>query len=40
MRQACRLSHWPDVPIIMITAYGDAVTKRKTREGRSCGLAA
>ena len=24
---------WPDVPIIMITAYGDAETKRKALEG-------
>ena len=23
----------PDVPVIMITAYGDAVTKRKAHEG-------
>ena len=23
----------PDVPVIMITAYGDADTKRKAREG-------
>ena len=27
----------PDVPIVMITAYGDAVTKRKTREGAPAG---
>jgi CheY-like chemotaxis protein len=24
---------WPDVPVIMITAYGDAATKRKALEG-------
>jgi CheY-like chemotaxis protein len=28
----------PDVPIIMITAYGDAETKRKAIEGGATGL--
>jgi DNA-binding NtrC family response regulator len=28
----------PDVPIIMITAYGDPDTKRKTIEGGATGL--
>ena len=28
----------PDVPIIMITAYGDAETKRKALEGGAEGL--
>ena len=28
----------PDVPIIMITAYGDSETKRKAREGGATGL--
>ena len=28
----------PDVPIIMITAYGDADTKRKAMEGGAEGL--
>ncbi len=28
----------PDVPIIMITAYGDAETKRKAIEGGAIGL--
>jgi len=28
----------PDVPVIMITAYGDADTKRKALEGGAIGL--
>ena len=28
----------PDVPVIMITAYGDADTKRKAMEGGATGL--
>ena len=28
----------PDVPILMITAYGDAETKRKAIEGGATGL--
>jgi CheY-like chemotaxis protein len=28
----------PDVPIIMITAYGDPETKRKAMEGGATGL--
>ena len=28
----------PEVPVIMITAYGDADTKRKALEGRASGL--
>jgi CheY-like chemotaxis protein len=28
----------PDVPVIMITAYGDAETKRKALEGGAQGL--
>ena len=28
----------PDVPVIMITAYGDAETKRKALEGGAEGL--
>ena len=28
----------PDVPIIMITAYGDPETKRRTIEGGATGL--
>ena len=28
----------PDVPIIMITAYGDSETKRKAMEGGAPGL--
>ena len=28
----------PDVPVIMITAYGDAETRRKAREGGAAGL--
>jgi CheY-like chemotaxis protein len=28
----------PQVPVIMITAYGDAETKRKAFEGGACGL--
>ncbi len=28
----------PDVPVIMITAYGDDVTKRKALEGGAEGL--
>ena len=28
----------PDVPVIMITAYGDAETKRKAMEGGAIGL--
>ena len=28
----------PDVPVIMITAYGDAETKRKALEGGATGL--
>jgi CheY-like chemotaxis protein len=28
----------PDVPVIMITAYGDAETKRKALEGGAVGL--
>jgi DNA-binding NtrC family response regulator len=28
----------PDVPIIMITAYGDPETKRKATEGGAIGL--
>ena len=28
----------PQVPVIMITAYGDAETKRKAIEGGACGL--
>jgi DNA-binding NtrC family response regulator len=28
----------PDVPVIMITAYGDPETKRKAIEGGACGL--
>jgi CheY-like chemotaxis protein len=30
IRAACQLSLW-DVPVIMITAYGDAETKRRAR---------
>ena len=28
----------PEVPVIRITAYGDAETKRKASEGGACGL--
>jgi DNA-binding NtrC family response regulator len=28
----------PDVPVIMITAYGDAETRRKAIEGGAAGL--
>jgi CheY-like chemotaxis protein len=28
----------PDVPVIMITAYGDAETRRKAIEGGAVGL--
>ena len=28
----------PDVPVIMITAYGDAETKRKAMDGGATGL--
>jgi CheY-like chemotaxis protein len=31
-------SERPDVPVIMITAYGDAETKRKALEGGATGL--
>ncbi len=29
---------WPDVPVIMITAYGDPETKRRAIEGGATGL--
>ena len=34
----CVLRNRPDVPVIMITAYGDDVTKRKALEGGAEGL--